>query len=157
MSTKDIPAVSKVDLSRYLGKWYEIARLPTSFEKNLVNVTATYNLRTDGKIEVINQGYKNIPQGKKSVAKGKAWIPNKAAPGILKVSFFPLISADYKIIELDSENYQYAIVTSNTKKYLWILSRTPEMDTNLYNQLLNKAKEKGFAIEKIYSVPQVWK
>src|SRR5664279_658949 len=101
----DQTTVKALDLNRYLGKWYEIARFPHSFEKNLVGVTATYSLRPDGKIEVVNQGYKNTLNGERSKAVGKAKIPNKLEPGKLKVSFFWIFYADYFVLELD-ENYQ---------------------------------------------------
>jgi len=155
-STDDIPSVNNVDLSKYVGKWYEIARLPHSFEKDLVNVTATYEILDNGKIRVINEGYKKSPDGKISTAKGKAWIPDSRVSGVLKVSFFWPFSANYKIILLDKD-YKYAVVTSNTKKYLWFLSRTLELDDKTYNQLINFATEKGFQTENLIKVLQSWK
>ena len=150
----DQTTVKTLDLSRYLGKWYEIARFPHSFEKNLVGVTATYKLRDDGMIEVLNEGYKGTLDGKHSKAVGKAKIPNKKEPGKLKVSFFWFFYADYFVLELDQVNYQYAMIGSSSDKYFWILSRTPQMAPDVYNQLLQKARKRGYHLEKLYKVPQ---
>jgi apolipoprotein D and lipocalin family protein len=153
----DQTTVKELDLNRYLGKWYEIARFPHSFEKNLVGVTATYTLKPDGKIEVINEGYKNTLNGERSRAIGKAKIPNKLEPGKLKVSFFWIFYADYYVLELDNINYQYAVIGSSSDKYFWILCRTPQMDPAVYNMLLDKARKRGYNLEKLYKVPQVVK
>ncbi len=149
----DQTTVKELDLNRYLGTWYEIARFPHSFEKNLVGVTATYSLREDGKIEVLNQGYKNTLDGERSKAVGKAKIPNKLDPGKLKVSFFWIFYADYFVLELD-ENYQYAMIGSSSDKYFWILSRTPQMAPDVYEMLFEKARKRGYNLEKLYKVPQ---
>jgi len=150
----DQTTVKELDLNRYLGKWYEIARFPHSFERNLVGVTATYTLKDDGKIEVLNQGFKNILDGERSKAIGKAKIPNKLEPGKLKVSFFWIFYADYFVLELDAENYQYAMIGSSSDKYFWILCRAPQMDPSVYNMLLDKARKRGYNLEKLYKVPQ---
>jgi len=149
----DKTTVKELDLNRYLGTWYEIARFPHSFEKNLVGVTATYSLREDGKIKVLNQGYKNTLDGELSVAEGKAKIPYKLEPAKLKVSFFWIFYADYFVLELD-ENYQYAMIGSSSDKYFWILCRTPQMDSATYEMLLEKARKRGYNLEKLYKVPQ---
>lgn len=150
----DQTTVKALDLNRYLGKWYEIARFPHSFEKGLVGVTATYRLKEDGMIEVLNEGFKNTLDGKRSKAVGKAKIPNKLEPGKLKVSFFWIFYADYYVLELDAENYQYAMIGSSSDKYFWILSRTPKMDPTVYEMLLGKARKRGYNLEKLYKVPQ---
>lgn len=150
-STKEIPALCNVDLGRYLGTWYEIARLPHNFENGLTNVTATYNLKDDGKIEVINAGIKN---GEKSVAKATAWVPDKECTGKLLVSFFKPFRSEYNIIKLDEANYSYAVVTGNSKKYFWILSREPKISDNLYNDLISFASGNGFDTTKIIKVIQ---
>jgi len=149
----DKTTVKALDLNRYLGTWYEIARFPHSFEKNLVGVTATYSLREDGKIEVLNQGYKNTLNGERSKAVGKAKIPDKLEPGKLKVSFFWIFYADYFVLELD-ENYQYAMIGSSSDKYFWILSRSPQMEPAVYEMLLEKARKRGYNLDKLYKVPQ---
>lgn len=153
----DQTTVKKLDLSRYLGTWYEIARFPHSFEKNLVGVTATYTLKDDGRIEVLNQGYKNALNGEQSKAVGKAKVPNKLEPGKLKVSFFWIFYADYFVLELDEQNYQYAMIGSSSDKYFWILSRTPQMDPSVYDMLLDKARKRGYNLSNLYRVPQVEK
>jgi apolipoprotein D and lipocalin family protein len=151
-STKSIPVVEDFDLNRYLGTWYEIARLPHRFEKDLINVTATYSLRSDGKIQVLNRGFKSA-KNKWSEAKGKAWVPDRNVPARLRVSFFWPFAADYRVIKLDPD-YQWAVVTSNSKDYLWILSRTPKMDDAVYGTLIQFIRENGFDLEKIIHVDQ---
>ncbi|MBL7969110.1 MAG: lipocalin family protein [Prolixibacteraceae bacterium] len=149
----DTSTVKELDLNRYLGTWYEIARFPHSFEKNLVGVTATYSMRDDGKIKVVNQGYKNTLDGELSVAEGKAKIPDKSEPGKLKVSFFWIFYGDYFVLELD-ENYQYVMIGSSSPKYFWILSRTPQMSPEIYEMLLDKARKRGYNLDKLEKVPQ---
>ena len=150
-STKGISPICDVNLKRYLGKWYEIARLPHSFEKDLEKVTAIYTLRSDGKIEVINAGFKN---GEKKVAKGVAWIPDKNCTGKLLVSFFRLFKSEYKIILLDEIKYNYAVVTSSKMNYLWILSKKPKINNELYDELISFAALKGFDVTKLIKVTQ---
>jgi apolipoprotein D and lipocalin family protein len=145
--------VDKVDLNRYMGTWYEIARFPHSFEKGLVGVTATYNLKKNGKVEVINQGYKDSLSGKLKRAKGFAKIPDPNVPGRLMVYFFWPFGGEYLILELD-ENYQYVLIGSSSKNYLWILSRTPKMDDQTYDSLVKKAESLGFDTSRLLKVLQ---
>jgi len=145
--------VKELDLNKYLGTWYEIARFDHGFEKGLVGVTATYSLRDDGKIKVVNSGFKNTLDGKKSIAIGKAKIPNPKDNAKLKVSFFWFFYGDYFVLDLD-KNYQWAIVGSSSDKYLWILSRTPQIDDILYNEILDKLKARGYDISKLIKVEQ---
>ncbi len=149
----DKTTVKELDLNKYLGTWYEIARFPHSFEKNLVGVTATYTLRKDGKIEVLNQGYKSTLEGERSQIVGKARIPDFKQPGKLEVSFFWIFYADYNVLELD-ENYRYAMIGSSSPKYFWILSRTPQMDRATYEMLLEKARKRGYNLENLEKVLQ---
>jgi len=144
------PPVGNFELSRYLGTWYEIARLPNWFEKDLVKVTATYSVRDDGKVKVLNQGSKN---GKKSQAVGKAKFAASSDTAHLKVSFFWIFYADYIVVELDSA-YTYALVAGDTHKYLWILSRTPVMNEDIKQKLLSRARQLGFDTDKLYFTPQ---
>jgi apolipoprotein D and lipocalin family protein len=139
--------VKNFNLEKYLGVWYEIARMPSPFEKNLVNITATYKLRDDGKVDVINEGNKSTKEGKKQTARGKAKFAGNKDVGYLKVSFFWPFCADYIVVSLDSANYQYSMVVSG--KYLWILSRTPKLDKTVLDGLLAKAKELGFDVQKL--------
>ena len=149
----DKTTVKELDLDRYLGTWYEIARFPHSLEKNLVGVTATYRLRDDGKIQILNQGYKNSLEGELSKEVGKAKIPNKLEPGKLKVSFFWIFYADYFVLELD-KNYEYAMIGSSSDKYFWILCRTPQMDSSTYEMLLEKARKRGYNLATLEKVTQ---
>lgn len=146
--------VKNLDLSKYLGKWYEIARFPHSFEKGLVGVTATYSMREDGKIKVVNQGYKNSLQGELSTAIGKAKIPDSNFPAKLKVSFFWIFYGDYFVMELDEENYEWAVIGSSSPKYLWILSRKPQMDAAVYQLLIQKIEERGYNLDQLILVEQ---
>jgi len=144
--------IKEFDLNKYLGTWYEIARFPHSFEKDLIGVTATYSLKENGRIKVLNQGYKKSFQGELKAAYGKA--KATGIPGKLKVSFFLFFYADYNILELDSLNYQWALIGSSTPNYLWILSRTPHIDKILYNDLTVRAKARGYDVSKLILVPQ---
>ncbi len=139
------------DADKYLGLWYEIARMPNSFEKDLVKVTATYGLKKNGMISVLNQGFK--PEGKKKTAQGKAKFAGSRDVGHLRVSFFGPFYGDYIIVELDKADYGYALVVGGNTKYLWILARTPRLDEEIYQRLLEKARELGFEIDRIYKVP----
>ena len=112
MDKIDTTTVGNLDIEKYLGRWYEIARFPHSFEKNLAGVTATYSLRKDGKIRVVNQGYKGTLNGKLSRAEGKAKIPDPSDPSRLKVSFFLFFYGDYFVLELDEE-YRWAMIGSS--------------------------------------------
>ncbi len=146
--------VKELNLQRYLGAWYEIARFDHSFERGLVGVTATYSMRDDGKIRVLNQGYKGTLDGELSTAEGKAKLTNE--PGKLKVSFFWIFYADYYFLELDA-NYQWALIGSKSDKYLWILSRSPKLDENVHNLILKKAEKRGYDTSKLIWVQQAEK
>lgn len=149
----DKTVVKELKLERYLGKWYEIARYNHSFERGLVGVTATYSLREDGMIKVVNSGYKGTLSGAKSEAIGKAKIPDANVPSKLKVSFFWIFYADYFVLELD-ENYQWAVIGSSSDNYLWILSRTPQMEKSLYNDLIKRIANRGYDVSKLITVEQ---
>lgn len=145
--------VTSVDLTRYAGTWYEIARLPNSFERNLKCITATYTLRTDGKINVLNKGHKIKDPEKINSANGLAWVPDKSAPAKLKVRFFWPFSGDYWILYLDKE-YRHVLVGDPSYKYLWILSRESRMDESTYYMLTEKAKEQGYDTTPMIRVDQ---
>lgn len=149
----DKTVVKELVIEKYLGTWYEIARFDHRFERNLVGVTATYSMQEDGKIKVVNTGFKNTLEGEQSQAEGKAKVPNPLAPSKLKVSFFWIFYGDYFVLELD-EQYQWAVVGSSSDKYLWILSRTPQMDAVLYQQLLDKLTLRGYDVNQLIKIPQ---
>lgn len=144
----DLPAVRPFDLQRYMGKWYEIARYPHSFEKGLSHVSATYSLQSDGRVQVLNRGIKG--NGKEKIIKGVAVASHPAGSGELKVSFFRPFYGAYRIIYLSPE-YDFAIVTSSTKDYLWLLSRKKEINAEQKDFFLNWIREHGFS-----SVPLIW-
>jgi len=149
----DLKTVENVDVKRYMGTWFEIARFPQRFEKGLVGVTANYTLLPNGNVRVLNTGHEQGLNGKLRTAKGKARVVDAATNAKLKVSFFWPFAGDYWILEL-GKDYEYAVVGDESRKYLWILSRTPQMDEATYNGLLERAKDKGFDITKLEKVPQ---
>ena len=149
----DTSVVPDVDLQRYAGVWYEIARFPHSFEKDLVGVTATYTLGEDGKIGVLNQGYRGTFEGRIKKTRARAKVPDPRNPGSLKVFFFLFIGAAYNIMMLDND-YQYALVGSSTPNFLWILSRTPEMNPDIYDMLVAEAQRRGYDVNRLQIVPQ---
>jgi apolipoprotein D and lipocalin family protein len=152
-SQKVLSVVSSVDLNRYQGLWYEIARLPNYFERKLKCASATYTLRADGKITVLNKGnYINDPQKSTSV-KGVAWVPDKNNPAKLKVQFFWPFAGNYWIMYLDPE-YNYVLVGDPSLKYLWILAREKKMEESTYKMLLQKAVDNGYDIKTIIKVEQ---
>ncbi len=137
-----LQTVAKVDVARYLGRWYEIARLPNRFQKGCAGSTADYALREDGEISVINS-CRNVHDGSLEQVTGRAWIVDTASNARLKVTFFWPFRGDYWIIELGKE-YEYAVVGTPSRKYLWILSRTASMDEGLYAAILQRAAQQGF-------------
>ncbi len=151
-SKRELATVESVDLKKYIGTWYEIARLPNKFEKNLKCVTATYSLKENGGIKVVNKGY-NSKKEKWEEANGNAKVPNSSKPGEIKVSFFRPFYGDYFIIELD-KNYKQVLVGSPSREYLWILSRTKTIDDTIYNQYLKTSKDRGFEISGLEKTPQ---
>ena len=139
-----LEVVPYVDPERYQGIWYEIARYPNSFQdEDCVATTATYSLREDGKIGVLNRCSKGSPEGPEKSVEGKAWVVDTETNARLKVQFFWPFSGDYWIIQLGDE-YDYAVVGHPHRKYLWILNRTPQMDSNLYERILARLKLQGY-------------
>lgn len=139
--------VTGFEVDKYLGTWYEIARLDHSFERGLDRVYAEYSLREDGGLKVVNHGF-DTKQQKTSEAIGKAYFVETPDVGRLKVSFFGPFYGAYTIVELDKTSYSYALVTGG-KDYLWILSRTPQMSYIVKQQLITKAKSLGFETDKL--------
>jgi lipocalin len=137
-----------------MGNWYEIARYPHSFEKGLVAVTANYRMLEDGTVRVVNLGRKDSLNGEYDAAIGRAKIPDPEEPGKLKVSFFWIFYADYYILELDTVDYNYALIGSSDPDFLWILGRKPQMDDHTYQMLVTNARERGYDISKLNKVPQ---
>jgi lipocalin len=151
--TKDFDnsTVKEFDLSRYLGVWYEIARYDHSFERGMDNTMAQYILQDDGKVVVLNTGWKD---GKFKLAEGKAKYPDPTGePGALRVSFFWFFYSDYNVMMVD-ENYQISLVGSKAQKYLWILSRTPVPDPDLLAMVLDEAQRRGYDTSELIWVDQ---
>jgi apolipoprotein D and lipocalin family protein len=148
-----IAPVENFDVSRYLGKWYEIARLDHSFERGMERVTAEYSLREDGGIRVINSGY-STKSGERRVAEGKAFFVSDRTKGHLKVSFFGPFYGSYVVFELDQAGYEYAFVTSYDRSYLWLLSRKPEIDPALLERFIAVASDRGFDTSRLIRVNQ---
>ena len=147
----DNSTIRNLDLSRYLGTWYEIARFDHSFERGMDNVTAEYLLRDDGMVDVINSGWKN---GKYKVANGKARQPDPAAdPAHLEVSFFLFFFSDYNVMMLDND-YQIALVGSESPKYLWILSRVPMPSDEVIASVVEEAEGRGYDTSRLIWVNQ---
>jgi len=142
-----VVAVNEIDVDRYLGKWYEIARLDHSFERGLSRVTAEYSMREKGGIRVVNRGYDAVKK-KWREAEGKAYFMGERGSGRLKVSFFGPFYGGYNIIELDSA-YSYALICGYSRDYLWILARTPTLDRKIKEKLVKKAKSLGFAVDEL--------
>ena len=151
---KGLEPVKEFEAERYLGTWYEIARLDHPFERGLNHVTATYSLRRDGKIEVLNRGY-NTQKDKWIQARATAVFAGNESTGSLKVTFFWPFAAGYHILALDREHYEYALVCGDSRKYLWILARRPQMEREQLHELLQKAERWGFQTEcLIYPVQE---
>ncbi len=147
MNTIDKSTIQDLNLKRYLGKWYEIARFNHRFERNLHAVTAEYTQEKPGKIRVKNCGHKGSPTGPETCAIGKAHLSKNSA-GQLRVSFFLFFYSDYNILELDT-NYEWALIGSSTSRFLWILSRTPQLPSETLNDILGKAKKRGYNTDKL--------
>jgi apolipoprotein D and lipocalin family protein len=148
-----LETVDSVDLDRYLGRWYEIASYPAWFQKNCTAVTADYALREDGLIEVVNSCRKGSLDGKLKQSKGRAKVVDETTNARLKVSFFGPFWGPYWIIDLDP-NYQWAVVGVPNRKYLWILSRAPQMDEPLYQEILSRLPERGYDWERLHRTLQ---
>ena len=140
---KGLEAVDDFDGDRYMGKWYEIARLDHSFERNLSNVSAVYTEKERGEIAVLNRGF-DEKNGEWKQIEGKARFVGDETIGSLKVSFFGPFYGGYNIIELDRIDYSYAMVSGPSRSYLWILSRTPKLDEAIYLRLVTRAAALGF-------------
>jgi apolipoprotein D and lipocalin family protein len=146
--TKPLEVVASVDLRRYLGTWYEIAAIPQRFQKGCVGVTAEYSLRKNGDIRVVNTCIKETLDGEVSRVRGKARVVDKATNAKLKVSFFWPFWGSYWIIGLGVD-YQWAIVGHPNRNYLWILSRSPEMEDAFYDELLTLIADRGYDLTRI--------
>ncbi|MBU3068798.1 lipocalin family protein [Aestuariicella sp. G3-2] len=150
---ESVKPVSQFELDRYLGKWYEIARLDHSFERGLSRVTAEYSVRDDGGVRVVNRGFSAEEQAWDE-AEGKAYFVDKDSEGYLKVSFFGPFYGSYVVFELERENYSYAFVSGPNNDYLWFLSRTPTVSPDVITKFETMAKARGFDTRELIYVDQ---
>ncbi len=151
---KKVDAVKDIDFEQFSGTWYEIARLPNKHEKELVEVTSTFTRTKDGKYAVVNRGYKGSRGGKCTTLKGDVVIPDPKVKGAMKLKVWWL-DIDYRIIHLDQDNYQYAVISGENKNYLWIMSKQPIMDPEQYEYLVDAVRRQGFGVDKLEKVQQV--
>jgi apolipoprotein D and lipocalin family protein len=147
----NVTPVGNFDAKKYLGKWYEIARLDHSFERGLSDVSAEYSLRDDGGIRVVNRGYRESDKRWKQI-EGKAYFVNRPDVGRLKVSFFWPFYGSYIVIALDEKDYQYSLVCGPNRSYLWLLAREPKLDPSIRANLLDQAHDLGFATNQLIFV-----
>ena len=143
-----LSSVTPFEVNRYLGKWYEIARLDHSFERGLTDVSATYALKSDGSLEVINRGF-NTKKNEWKSATGRALFTGNQNQGSLKVSFFGPFYGGYHVLALDQTGYQWALVSGPDREYLWILARTKVLAPAIRDQLVADAKKMGFVTDKL--------
>ncbi len=148
-----VTPITGFELNRYLGKWYEIARLDHSFERGLSKVSATYSPREDGGVKVVNRGYDDRAGVWKEV-EGRAYFTGEPSVGSLKVSFFGPFYGGYHIIALDKESYSWAMISGPSRNYLWILARERELPSAVLEDLLQQARALGFATDQLIMVRQ---
>jgi lipocalin len=151
--SQEIKSTFDFEIEKYLGTWYEIARFDHRFERNLQGVSANYSLTDNGKIDVVNKGYKNSLQGSVSIANGKARMVSPTTPRRLEVSFFLWFYSPYNILEIDKD-YSYVMIGTGSDNYLWIMSRTPQMEKETFDMLIEKAKKRGYDTSKLILVDQ---
>lgn len=148
-----LTTVARVELSRYLGTWYEIASFPQRFQKGCTGTTANYALRDDGQIAVVNRCRKGSLTGKESVAKGRARVVDGKTNAKLEVTFFWPFWGDYWIIDLGA-NYEYAVVGHPGRDYLWILGRKPSMDAAVFQGILQRLRAKHYPLDRLQKTLQ---
>lgn len=149
----DNSTITAFNLNQYMGKWYEIARYDHSFERDLVGCTAEYSLREDGKIKVLNSGHLKTLNGPYKESIGKAKARRNGKPGQLEVSFFGPFYGDYDILEL-APDYSYSVVGSSSPKYLWILSRTPQLTPETKSKILQNLHKRGYNTDNLLWIEQ---
>jgi apolipoprotein D and lipocalin family protein len=150
----ELETVPQVDLERYAGTWYEIAAFPQRFQKGCTGTTATYTMHPKGYVRVENQCFKDSLNGPEKKISGKAFPVEGSGNSKLKVQFFWPFKADYWIVDLDP-NYEWAVVSHPSKKYLWILNRTPVMEGALYGEILSRLEARGFDLSKLKMTNQM--
>ena len=140
--------VPHVDLGRYVGTWYEVANFPQSFQRGCTATTATYTLRSDGEIDVVNRCRKGSVEGPEKIAQGRARVVDRSSNAKLEVSFFRPFWGDYWILDL-GQNYEYAVVGHPSRDYLWILSRAPSLDPGVYDGIVARLAAQGYETSRL--------
>lgn len=148
-----LQTVPHVDLARYVGTWFEIASFPQRFQRGCTATTATYTLRDDGQIDVVNRCREGTPDGPEKVARGRARVADPSTSAKLEVSFFRPFWGDYWIVDLGAD-YEYAVVGHPGRDYLWILSRTPTMDPELYASIVQRLQGQGYETDRLQRTTQ---
>ncbi len=152
-ASKPLTVAARVDLERYLGRWYEVARFPNSFERDCFAVTATYSRNRDGSVGVMNRCRKGGVDGPEEIADGTATVVDGVSNAKLSVTFFWPFSGDYWVLEV-SQDYQWALVGEPSGRFLWILSRSPQLDGGTRASLIGKLKAQGYNTDALYWTPQ---
>lgn len=148
-----VEVASGLNLADFAGTWYEIARIPNRHEEDLVECTSTFKFTNDNKIVIVNRGYKGSRGGQCKTIKGEVSIPDRNNPAAMKVKVW-FFSIDYRVIDFDKVNYRYALVTTGSKDHLWVLSKTPIMEENIFSMLVDSAKQKGYDPNRLERVSQ---
>lgn len=149
----ELRTVSRVNLQQYVGTWYDIASFPQRFQRGCTGTTATYTIRADGEIDVLNCCRKGSLDGNAESAQGRARVTDRSTNAKLKVSFFRPFWGDYWIIDLGA-NYEYAVVGHPSRDYLWILNRKPTMEDTVYAGILGRLRAQGYEVERLNRTPQ---
>lgn len=145
--------VTDLDVERYMGTWYDVGSFPQSFQDGCTCTTATYALQDNGEVSVTNRCRRDAVDGESTVAEARAWVPDSAEPGKLKVEFFPLFAADYWVVDLweddPAEPYSLAVVSDPSREFLWILSRTPQVDAQVLDGLVTDLEQRGWDMSRL--------
>lgn len=148
IGAKPLETVSHVDIDRYLGKWFEIARYEAPFQQGCVASQATYSLNSDGTLKVLNECRDKTLEGKLRKAVGKAWVVDTVSNAKLKVQFFWPFKGDYWVIDL-GKDYEYSVVSEPKRQFLWILSRTPHMDAKVFDSIVSNLSHLEFDVSRL--------
>ncbi len=148
-----VKTIDYLDLNKGCGKWYEIARITHSYEKDLVGVTAEYTMLPNGIIKIYNTARKHTLRGKFLTERGKAWVVDRKTNAKIRASYRWPFNGTYGVIEI-GKNYEYAVVGNLNRQSLWIVARKPHMEEKLYQKILKKAQDQGYDVRKLYRTPQ---
>ncbi|MDG5814336.1 lipocalin family protein [Chitinispirillales bacterium ANBcel5] len=152
---EEIEPVEHLDMEAFSGKWYEIARLPNRHQRGFEDVTCTFTPEGRGRYSLVTEGYNATRRRRKTRLSGRVTIPDDSQMGAMQLRVFRFFTVDYNVIKVDTVNYTYALVSGDSKKYMWILSREPVMDKETFDSLVNTAQTLGFETDRLEMVPQV--